>query len=133
MRSTISKMIDLKVLGSILFLLNICSFNTALITNRSLIVETAEGLVSGEEFIGKSQKTWYRYRGIPFAEPPVGDLRFEVSILFILIIIYIVNIINAEFSYFWICLFSATVMLCVIRVNLRCFSKRNKSHILRLR
>lgn len=44
------------------------------------IVETTTGLVKGEIF----NDNWYRFRSIPFAEPPVGALRFEVSVLAII-------------------------------------------------
>lgn len=40
------------------------------------VVNTTNGLVQGEHF----GKQWYRFRGIPYAEPPVGSLRFQVSI-----------------------------------------------------
>lgn len=44
-----------------------------------VVVNTSTGLVQGEQggLIGNSP--WYRFRGIPFAEPPVGSLRFEVN------------------------------------------------------
>lgn len=42
--------------------------------NKQALVETTDGWVQGELY----GKNWYRFRGIPFAEPPVGNLRFEV-------------------------------------------------------
>lgn len=45
---------------------------------KKMIVQTTAGLVQGEQMY--PEKTWYRFRGIPFAEPPVGSLRFEVCI-----------------------------------------------------
>lgn len=49
-------------------------------SNEGVIVQTATGFVKGEEggFIGNSDNAWYRFRKIPYAEPPVGLLRFEV-------------------------------------------------------
>lgn len=47
--------------------------------SEKVIVQTTAGLVQGEQVYG--EKTWYRFRGIPFAEPPVGNLRFEVLVM----------------------------------------------------
>lgn len=46
-----------------------------------VIVQTTVGLVQGEQggITKNTQKAWYRFRGIPFAEPPVGNLRFQVN------------------------------------------------------
>lgn len=51
-----------------------------------VIVETTTGLVQGEQggFIGYSDNPWYRFRKIPYAEPPLGFLRFEVYQKYIL-------------------------------------------------
>lgn len=58
------------------------------------IVQTTGGLVLGETW----GKNWYRFRGIPFAEPPIGDLRFEVSYKFELNSIkYSINITSKGF------------------------------------
>lgn len=48
---------------------------------KKVIVDTTTGLVQGEQggLLDSSGRPWYRFRGIPFAEPPVGILRFEVS------------------------------------------------------
>lgn len=46
------------------------------LTTPSPIVRTTNGLVQGETL----RNGWYRYRGIPYAEPPVGYLRFQVNI-----------------------------------------------------
>lgn len=48
-----------------------------------LIVNTTSGLIQGSlaGYTTKKDKTIYRFRGIPYAEPPVGDLRFEVKII----------------------------------------------------
>ncbi|XP_042892945.1 acetylcholinesterase-1-like [Penaeus japonicus] len=42
------------------------------------IVGTAGGEVSGLQEQSTKGKTFYSYYAIPFAQPPVGDLRFKV-------------------------------------------------------
>nr|QIK02115.1 carboxylesterase 16 [Holotrichia parallela] len=47
------------------------------LTDRYLVT-TKNGAVEGTmEHAVHTNKTYYAYRGIPFAEPPVGELRFE--------------------------------------------------------
>nr|QIK02106.1 carboxylesterase 5 [Holotrichia parallela] len=42
------------------------------------LVSTKNGIVEGaKEFAVPTGKVYYRYSGIPFAKPPVGELRFE--------------------------------------------------------
>lgn len=47
-------------------------------------VETRQGRVLGKEVYstldGGSREPYYAFLGLPYAEPPVGDLRFKVSI-----------------------------------------------------
>ena len=42
------------------------------------VVELANGKVKGEEKESRDDRDFYAYRGIPYAKPPVGPLRFEV-------------------------------------------------------
>lgn len=45
----------------------------------TVIVQTEMGPVRGlcqQSFVGEK---FYRFRGIPYAKPPIGDLRFKVS------------------------------------------------------
>lgn len=51
--------------------------------NPKLIVNTTTGLIQGSKsgYTSGKNKTIYRFRGIPYAEPPVGDLRFEVNLI----------------------------------------------------
>lgn len=52
--------------------------------NTTVVVSTCNGLIRGVQGGFIEEKPWYRFRGIPFAEPPVGSLRFEVSVCKIL-------------------------------------------------
>lgn len=45
------------------------------------IVDTEYGKVRGQQRITLfDSKVYYSFRGIPFAQPPVGELRFQVKI-----------------------------------------------------
>ena len=47
----------------------------------SLVVETSKGKIRG--FVDRSilGDEYLAFKGIPFAKPPVGQLRFQVSII----------------------------------------------------
>lgn len=55
------------------------------IINADVIVDTSLGKVEGVEVksILKDEK-YYSFMGIPYAKPPVGDLRFLVSFIIII-------------------------------------------------
>lgn len=59
----------IKVLISLLVMTN-------LVNGR--MVTTLSGRVRGE-LVQDVNATYYSYRGIPYAEPPIGHLRFMVS------------------------------------------------------
>lgn len=44
------------------------------------IVEVAQGLVRGTVNTTDSGRTFYSFRGIPYAQPPVGELRFQAPV-----------------------------------------------------
>lgn len=44
------------------------------------VVELVNGKVKGEEKESRDDRDFYAYRGIPFAKPPVGELRFEAPL-----------------------------------------------------
>ena len=47
------------------------------------VVNTADGTVRGKlDTTLFDKKEYYAFKGIPFAQPPVGNLRFMVCILF---------------------------------------------------
>lgn len=44
------------------------------------IIETSNGAIRGQRFTTLfHNKTYYSFKGIPYAKPPVGELRFKVS------------------------------------------------------
>lgn len=43
------------------------------------IVKINDGELKGVESINENGTKYYSFMGIPFAEPPVGNLRFKVS------------------------------------------------------
>lgn len=43
------------------------------------VVNTTTGLVSGIRDKSTKGKIFYSYQAIPFAQPPVGELRFKVG------------------------------------------------------
>jgi len=46
---------------------------------NSPIVSTENGLIQGYQERSRGGRLFYSYVGIPFAKPPIGQLRFEVS------------------------------------------------------
>lgn len=49
----------------------------------STLVNISEGTVQGKELTAGSfsRKKYFAFQGIPYAQPPVGNLRFKVSFL----------------------------------------------------
>ncbi|KAJ6643820.1 Esterase B1, partial [Pseudolycoriella hygida] len=43
----------------------------------TITVETVKGPVKGICLLSTLGDTFYRFRGVPFAKPPIGDLRFK--------------------------------------------------------
>lgn len=52
------------------------------------IVTVTQGRVAGTIMKSRDGKSFYAFRGIPYARPPVGDLRFKVSDFYF---IYLLN------------------------------------------
>lgn len=42
-------------------------------------VQVSEGILEGEEVQNEYGGTFYSFKGVPYAQPPVGDLRFKVN------------------------------------------------------
>lgn len=51
----------------------------AIFIKEDPIVETKLGIVKGKTVHSRSGMPFYAFQGIPYAKPPVGDLRFKVS------------------------------------------------------
>lgn len=62
----------LKTIVLLLLIINECS--------GSLIVKINEGLIKGKYATTKKGRIFASYTGIPYAEPPLGPLRFLVSL-----------------------------------------------------
>jgi carboxylesterase type B len=45
----------------------------------TVIIDVAEGSLRGKQTTSKSGFKYYSFKGIPYAKPPVGQLRFKVS------------------------------------------------------
>jgi carboxylesterase type B len=57
----------------------LCLFHACHLTERLPLVTIPKlGQVRGSKMVSVSGKMFYAFRGIPYAQPPVGDLRFRV-------------------------------------------------------
>jgi len=45
----------------------------------TVTVDVAEGSLRGKQTTSKSGFKYYSFKGIPYAKPPIGLLRFKVS------------------------------------------------------
>ena len=46
------------------------------------IVQTKNGKVQGKKLVTiLEQNEYYAFKGIPFAQPPIGNLRFKVKLI----------------------------------------------------
>lgn len=59
-------------------------------------VKITKGILKGQILKSRNERPYYSFTGIPYAKPPVGKLRFEVSIYSIFIVFEnrIVNIVS---------------------------------------
>ena len=57
----------------------VLAVNLVLAKKVAPIVTTKTGQVSGTLEKSFSSKDYFAFRGIPFAEPPIGELRFMVT------------------------------------------------------
>lgn len=47
-------------------------------TENQPIISIADGSIRGEKLNSVRGGSYYSFKGIPYAKPPVGDLRFKV-------------------------------------------------------
>lgn len=64
------------MLASVLFLLAVRK-QTALPCQGDPIVETTYGPVRGSTLLSRGNREFFGFKGIPYAAPPVGELRFK--------------------------------------------------------
>lgn len=46
------------------------------------VINTKYGTVVGSNELSRNNRSYMSFKGIPYAKPPIGDLRFKVSCLF---------------------------------------------------
>jgi carboxylesterase type B len=49
---------------------------------ESRIIETSKGKVQGKTYVFDDGNSASAYLGIPYAKPPIGELRFKVGLIF---------------------------------------------------
>lgn len=49
---------------------------------EEIVVKTKSGLVKGFKIVSNFDYSYFNFIGIPYAKPPVGDLRFMVRFVF---------------------------------------------------
>lgn len=67
------------VLCGWLLLLTFCAQDVLARTSKSLKVKTDSGLLVGRHLTTHNGRPIRAFMGIPYAQPPVGDLRFKVD------------------------------------------------------
>ena len=50
---------------------------------ETVIVRVAQGSLRGQKVKTEAGATYYSFHAIPYAKPPVGPLRFKVSLIFL--------------------------------------------------
>lgn len=63
----------------LLFVASVATAGTATEDGDVVTIETRQGSLKGLIQEAGSTRKFYSFRGIPYAKPPVGQLRFKVS------------------------------------------------------
>lgn len=58
----------------------------AAVASEGYNVQLRQGTIRGTKVVEEVSRPFYTFEGIPYAKPPVGDLRFKVSYVARLII-----------------------------------------------
>lgn len=67
------------VVNAIIIIFGCATFTSCSSPALMPIVKTSNGLVRGSIAISRDGKIFHQFLGIPYATPPLGDLRFEVG------------------------------------------------------
>jgi len=78
MTTSLPRFQPVSLLISTLALLNESSMILNPNINREAFVKTNDGILRGSVETSRIGRDYAKYLGIPYAQPPVGDLRFEV-------------------------------------------------------
>lgn len=65
---------------SVIIILPRCTLVNISVENM-VQVRVSDGVLEGEQVQNEFGGSFYRFRGIPYAQPPLGDLRFKVGLL----------------------------------------------------
>lgn len=63
----------------LLTFVSFCGINGEIVDGKAPMVETSNGWIVGKTFKTSNLKEFDGFLGIPFAKPPVGNLRLRVS------------------------------------------------------
>lgn len=64
-----------------LVIIQIIGARESLLPDEDAVVGICRGNVKGQIQFSRSNRTFYAFKGIPYAKPPVGKLRFKVSLM----------------------------------------------------
>lgn len=68
-------MLEMKKLGDVLTLI------LGLVYGTNDVLQIYQGQIKGSILISRNKRNFYAFQGIPYAKPPINDLRFKVSTL----------------------------------------------------
>lgn len=63
------------------------NFSKSTVDGEDIIVTIAEGKLKGTIMHNKKRRKFFAFLSIPYAIPPVGDLRFKVIVTFRFVIL----------------------------------------------
>jgi hypothetical protein len=67
-----------RIQGILVLLINIIELLSAQVEDKYVTVQTGQGIFRGLRFESVRNQDIFAFLGIPYARPPVGDLRFKV-------------------------------------------------------